>query len=345
MPFSNWYSPKVYRREVRFHDNVTGTDTAEFEIQGALDVIGAFALGGEQITPTGSEINSLVRFPGLLGHQTLAIGDAVTEGDTFTLTHDGSAETFEVKVLDQAVEDTADDADGALTAEADDVDLKMTTDGHGLVVGELILIGTEVMRVAAVNDEWVTVDRAQCGSTLAIHAQDQAVTNGLALADPGNIPIGFAAGALTNAVSSVRIPATFNAETAYPIEATRLADEYVLFRTTSPAAFPVTLAETFTEAGIIWLGDWVDGAPAGLKQAVCVAHTVTSDEQAADQIVIPLAIEPSAVTVQLRDAGGEIKTFDGDVTIATSPDRVVIENPAAGVDFADTDILTILAYE
>ena len=345
MPFSNWYSPKIFRRQVRFHDNVVGADTSEIEVLGSLDVVGAFALGGDQITSLGSELNSLVRFEGTLGYQTLELAAAVVEGDTFSFEHDGVTQTYEVKVLDQAVQDTANNAGGALTADASDRELEMTDGTHGLVAGELILIGTEVMQVVEVDGASLVVDRARCGSTLAIHAQNQAVTNGLALAAADNVPVGFAAGALTNAVSSIRIPATVNNNTIFPITGYRLANQHVLFQANDPGEYDITLAETFTEATNIWMGDWVNGTDGGVKRLTQISHVVTGAEEAADQIVIPTGFAPNTVIAQLRSATGEVKTFDGDVTTEAAPHRVVIENPAAGVDFADTDILTLFIYE
>ena len=345
MPYSNWYSPKVFRREVRFHDNTMFTDTAGVQFAGLVDVVGQLQIGGQAVAANAADLNSLVHSDGVQGYQTLQLIDAVAEGDTFSFEHDGVTQTYEVKVLDQAVQNTADNAGGALTADASDRELEMTDGIHGLVAGELILIGTEVMQVVEVDGASLVVDRARCGSTLAIHAQNQTVTNGLALAAADNVPVGFAAGALTNAVSSIRIPATVNNNTIFPITGYRLADEYVLFATNVPMSFPITLAETFTEVTNIWLGDWVNGLGPEIKQSVAISHTVTSDEQSADQIVIPIGFAVGAVIVQVRTTGGEIRTFDGDVTVETNPDRVVVENPAAGVDFEDTDILTIIAYE
>ena len=310
----------------------------------AIETLKLGAGAGIQVTADAHVLNSVVRFEGTMGYQTLELAAAVVEGDTVSFEHDGETETYEVKVLDQAMQNTADNAGGALTADLDDVDLEMTDDTHGLTVGELILIGTEVMRVASVADENLVVDRAQCGSTLAIHAQNQAVTNGLALAAAENIPIGFAAGALTNVVSSIHIPATFNENSALALTATRLADTHVLWRTNGVGSYAVTLAETFTEATNIWMGTWVDGSAPGIHRLTQIVHEVTAAEAAADQIIIPVNFAPSAVIVQLRDAGGTIVGFDGDVVIEATPNRVTLTNNTS-VDFAATNVITLFIYE
>lgn len=302
------------------------------------------AAGASDVTTPAWVLDSLLWNEGSMSHQTLKLQAVVAEGDTISFDDGVHSETYEVKVLDQAVQNTADDDDGALTDNPEDVDLKMINAAHGLEAGELILIGTEVMRVTAVNDEWIEVKRAVCGSTIGTHAQNQAVTNGLALDDPGNIPIGFGAGALTNAVSSVRIPATFNELSELPITAHRIANEFVLFASNGVGEYSVTLGETFTEVTNIWMGDWVVGTSPGLARLSRIVHTVTAAEAAAGQVVLPVNFAPSGVVVQIRVAAGNVVEFDGKAVVAATPNRVVLTDDG-DASFTAADVITLLVYE
>jgi len=64
--------------------------------------------------------------------------------------------------------------DGALTATQSQVTVTVDT-GHGLVAGEMIMVGSERMFIEAVSTNDLTVVRAYDGSVLAAHANDTAV--------------------------------------------------------------------------------------------------------------------------------------------------------------------------
>uniref|UniRef100_A0A6M3XQC0 Putative tail protein n=1 Tax=viral metagenome TaxID=1070528 RepID=A0A6M3XQC0_9ZZZZ len=64
--------------------------------------------------------------------------------------------------------------DGALTATQSQVTVTVDT-GHGLVAGEVIMVGSERMYIEAVSTNDLTVVRAYDGSVLAAHANDTTV--------------------------------------------------------------------------------------------------------------------------------------------------------------------------
>ncbi len=83
------------------------------------------------------------------------------------------------------------------------------------------------------------------------------------------------------------------------------------------------------------------GVNPGILKTVVIAHTVTTQEAAADDIHIPIPFEPTSVVAEARDSDGVFQDWSSKVTIEDNPDRIRIENDGATNPSAG-DVVTLV---
>lgn len=155
--------------EIDLGDNVASD--AEFgsddSSQRAISVLGSWAFGNDT-EPAGTVASGLASGATVTTF-VCSDGSLIDVGDTLLM---GSEQVFVSGRVNAALGSIL--IDGALTAEQSEV--TVTVDGsHGIVAGEIILIGSERMLVRDVSGNDLTVERAYDGSVLAAHSDDTAV--------------------------------------------------------------------------------------------------------------------------------------------------------------------------
>lgn len=298
--------------------------------------------------------SSLVKDPGTYANAIMRQSGVYIDGETYTI----GSDVFEV---DPIQTDLGDDTQGG---EWNNVTDPLTVDINVgnypnlqgvLVVGELILITNEYMRVTAISggagDE-VTFERGAGGSTIAVHADAINILTSAGTPAPTNIPIGVAA-ALAAATVTPIFAATImedagTAGQANAVNAASLSAGAVLLLT-AEAVGAVALATT--ETGTNSAFDFTAmryGAAATVRQVYSRAIVPDSEEVTANEIIIPLPFDPVAISVQIvNTATGVILAWDGDLQVvvasAPTPAYIIINNDAA-VDWDANDTIRVIAF-
>lgn len=84
------------------------------------------------------------------------------------------------------------------------------------------------------------------------------------------------------------------------------------------------------------------GTPGNSKQTVLVRRVSTTADVSAGAIVLGFGFVPRAWLISVRTAAGAVKAWDGACTLSVK--SLVLTN-AGDVDWADTDVITILVQE
>ena len=300
--------------------------------------------------------SSIVKDVGALATGVLRVTGVTADGQTITI----GSDIFEI---DPIATDSGDDTAGGFWNNVTDpltVDIVVGTYPNlqgVLIVGELIYIGTEYLRVTSIGggagDE-VTFERGAGGSSAATHADAQNIFVSAATPAATNIPVGvqadFAAGTVGPILVATILEDAGTAGQANAVTAADVEGDGSVILLIAEAIGAVTLATTETHGN----GAFDDtsmrrGAVAAVRQIYRTALVFDSEEVTANLAYIPLPFTPAAVFVQVVvTATGLQKDWDGDVIIvapaAPVPAYVRINNDAA-VDIAVTDTVYVLAIE
>lgn len=275
----------------------------------------------------------LNHIPGLPAMGILAIGANVVAEDTFTI----GQETLRIAVVN--TDSTEGVAAGGLTADASDDYVEFA--GHGLLGGDLIRIGTEIMRVLVPLEHGVVVKRAACGSTIGAHAADADIFTE-ATPGAGDIAVGVVT-TLTPTAATPRIVASFNEETRQNYAAIAVGNNRADFITTlvagdaskpSASADDATLDETASSGSNLWDRATMSGGRVAGLQMTVIRTTAAADVSNADvRVYFPFV--PIVEFVELYTVADRVrKAYDGAVSVVGN--AVVLDN-SGSVDFAAGD--------
>jgi hypothetical protein len=159
------------------------------------------------------------------------------------------------------------------------------------------------------------------------------------------VPFDFTGG--TANAQAVSLGAVINTDTAQDITAVVVSDTVFIFADAVGTAGNLTMTNGLTNTTN---DNMVGGAAAAEKHVDYRRYTVTASDVAAGQIHIPMAFVPAYWDWKLYTSGGVEKvdgtnaeSFDGAITVAASPNRLVFAQ-GTNLLFAATDVLHVIAY-
>lgn len=86
------------------------------------------------------------------------------------------------------------------------------------------------------------------------------------------------------------------------------------------------------------------GTDPARKGVVVVNYVVTAQDVLAAEVNIPVNFTPTAFNVMIRDTDGDLKAYDGAVTIAASPARIKLDQ-SGSTDLVATDVVHAVIFE
>lgn len=312
------------------------TATAD-EINQALDGIAA------EVTAAGlsSISQQAVKFPGLNALGVLRVASDVADGQLVEI----GADVYEVDIINT---DSGDDtAGGSWNNVTNPLTVDLAGAGYAnlrgaVIVGDLIRVGNEIMKVTAIAGTLHTFARGRCGTTAAAHLNAQDIFHSDA---PGmtNIPVGLVV-TLTPTVYTAALAPEINAENTEGVRATRISANEVLVHLMDAAATQLDLAESLAGANNAWdTAATRGGAAAALPRLARASRVPNAQEVALGNLHVVLPFEPAAVIVQVRvTASGAVKAWDGNTVVSGS--RVTLTN-TGGTNWAQTDTIHVIAME
>lgn len=290
--------------------------------------------------------------PGHLANAVLRASGVYSADETVTI----GTDVFVIEQIDDDSTDTCkngewNSTDDPLTVDMNSTDYPALGVGgtSALVVGELVYIGTEYLRVTAIDGDNVTFKRGAGGSIPAAHVNTTAIYHdGAGTEAPTKIPVGVQA-TLTAAAVTPILAAVVNEEQSDDVAAKSLASGATML-IAAAAVGDVTLATTETGANLAFDHTAMRrGAVLARKRAFAAAIVPDSEEVTANCIYIPLPFDPSVVQVFIvATATGVILAWDGDCIItaaaASVPAYIELNNDGA-VDWDADDTIYVIAVE
>lgn len=295
---------------------------------------------------------------GMFDQNILSANASVADGDTVTIGDD----VYEFNVVTQ---DSGDDTQGGdFNNTTENLQVEMTLAEYPnlspvsgtdpLIVGDVIGIGSEFMRVASIGGAdgvTVTFKRGWSGTTVAAHADAANILEAASLATAGRIPVALTA-TVTQAAFVPALVATINDATTEAVQAVDLglttgAIETMLLMATSPGANGLATTETFTNANIDFATATMQGGDANGAPKISVSsRSPDATEVTSDVMAFALPFDPDIVFVDIIDTNSDRKAWDGALTTVNAsgdvPAYVTIDNSGT-TDWAATDTVRILA--
>ncbi len=309
-------------------------------------------------TTKGSALQDL-KDAGAAGAQDFAILDlsgVVVDTETFTLGDD----VYEINLI--ATDNGLDTGTGGLYNNDAKGPIQVPLTSAQVDVGDIILIGTEFMKVVAVGPSSSTVVRGYAGSTIAAHADSQTILEAvqqIVAASDFAVPVA----ATTAATAKVEIATAVNSfslgineqlgqGTAKVDQAALIVEAFVgggtdavVFHLPADKGVPDS-AETFTNGTITAFGGGVEAAS---QQYSVIWRVVSMADASANliSVVAPFDVTEAVVTVYAATgalkitqvAAGDAVPYNGVVTVTGS--RLVEMDNAGTADFAENDIVKI----
>lgn len=283
-----------------------------------------------------------IYFPGNHSWGYLSIPTNVADGQNVVI---GST-TFQVDIINTDSTDDTANSDFANTTNPLTVDLTTYTALDPLaVVGALVRIENEIMKVTAKTGHIATFARGRCGTTAASHADASDIY--VSDANPaGVVPVGL----VSTLTPTAYIPALVQEINALALGWTATANSTlgVFLKSDVIGASSIATTETMAGANNAWIQGTttVAGKAPGIKQVFFTSYVPSAADVALDYLYIPLPFTPSYFNVDVRvTSSGIPKAWVGGVTYeAGPPKRLKITNEGA-VDWAATDTLWIMACE
>lgn len=276
--------------------------------------------------------------PGLCSIQVLDAATDVVSDQTVTI----GADVY--RVADVDTDSGEDTANGELNNT--DGESFITMAAHGLIVGDLILVQTELMRVLTViSPSRLRVKRGVCGTTIATHADALDILQELAPGD-GNIAVGLQ-GTLTATLFHTAFVACINdGDGVEHVGATKFdASTVIIFSAGKPGGSPaasiaaLATTETLAGSGNAWQAATMN-AGHGPRNVVIETIVPTAIQVTEGSIFRYYPFAPLEVDVIVRvTATNAAVAWIGVVTIVGN--RIEIDNGGA-VDWAVTDTLKII---
>lgn len=284
---------------------------------------------------------------GQYGWGLLRVAANVVDGQTVTI----GTDVFEVDIIN--TDSTDDTAGGDFNNTTDPITIDTTTYTNlaTVVLGNLLRVENEILKVTNVHFQYLTLARGRCGTTAAAHANGQNIYTSNA-APASNIPVGLVT-TLTPAVFTDALADEINSgagasDQSGSVTATGISDNEVLI--VHDTASTDTLATTETLAGTnnVWTQGTTTVAGRAASDAymhVC-AYVPTSADVTLDYFYVPLAFTPTFYFASVRvTATGAAKAWDGYTTYeAGPPKRLKISNEGS-TDWSANDTVFVVAIK
>jgi hypothetical protein len=272
----------------------------------------------------------------------ISIASNIVEAETVTI----GADVYEFEVV--ATDTTDDTAGGSWNNVTDPLDIAAyaaTYPNSPIVVGSLILIGTEIMRLTNLTGgDVATFQRGASGTTIAVHADVQNILAGDGIAVGSTVAVGND-GTLTPAANTPALVDDINTVGTEAITATAVTNNHVHLQADAVGAVVTAISTTMggvnnTVAAAAMYG----GKAAGMQNFAVQSRVPNAVEVVVDKMIFEFPFTPATVRVAVfvTATPGLIKDWDGAVTIASG--RVTVDNTAA-TDWATTDTVQVLAHD
>lgn len=273
----------------------------------------------------------------------LNVSGVVIDTETITIGATTAADVFEVE---QCNTDTTKTTTAALNTTQKTIPIET---GHGVVAGNIILIGTtEFCKVVYAAATSLTVIRGW-GLGPAAHAKSAAVYKGAGYT-AGNIPVPMQKTTLTaeafiNHWIAVHALAKARGELKASADLTlnKLTAALVLAVMDAPGASALATTETFTNAA--WrAATMASGNDPDPTRLMYIEHVCTAQDVTNTKIYLPVPSAPKAILgVQLFLATGiEKAQWNGVLAYVAGPPKQITLDNAGNADWADTDVIKVL---
>lgn len=275
------------------------------------------------------------KYSGGVAMNVLRLASNVANGEQILI----GSDTYEIDIIntDSTVNISAD-------LNATDTETVITWAAHGRLVGDLLRVDNEIMRVKDVIDaSTIEVARGAAGTTKATHTSGADIFKSDAAPTAPVIPIGLvttltptaAAPAIVDAINDNNTNGIF----AYSVS----VNEIVIQTADGKAASLLGCTETLAGANNSWTAAAMYGQiSTELRESSMLQRVATSQDVALDHMLFNFPFAPNAVLVQIRSSVGALKTWDGAVTV--SGKKVTVSNGGA-TDWAAADFITVFASE
>jgi hypothetical protein len=294
------------------------------------------------------------RTPGSRATGTLRLAANLVEAETVTIGPD----TYEVETLN--VDTTIDTSLGEWNNTTNPILVTMAA--HGLVAGDNVAVGTEVLKCLRVVDvNHLVFLRGRAGTTNAAHADGVSIFKGNGVV-AGRIPW-VTAGTLTPAVMGPSLAAEINnvSPTGVEVSAAKSSTIYtgvnaitatslqsgaeVFLEAVNVGVLALALTETLAGVNNVWgAATMVNGmAPANKRfAAVAVVPTATDVALGVLRFSFPFLVSSASVNVLLTADGTPIAWNGGITGIGTA--RITVDN-AGATDWSASHTVYIVARE
>lgn len=280
---------------------------------------GGVGLGdGQQISALpGVPAQGLLRFSGNVVHaETITVGSVV------------------LRLSNLATDSTKDTANGEFNNVNDHIEV--TIPAHGMSVGDVFLVESEVFRVERVRGaNRLIVKRGVSGTTKAAHANGQNIM--VAASAPGaGIQVGLA-GTLTPTAAIPRIVADFNAIAGTGVKMAGVENAAIILYTVDKDGNPEGRTDTRATTETLTNGAWVAANMAGGISSyteMTDRFVPTAADVTAGYIYRIYPFVPTVVDVSVRvDSSQAVVAWDG---VATVSGNMVKYDNAGATDWAAT---------
>ena len=296
-----------------------------------------------------------------LARGVLRVANDVVNGDTVTI----GTDVFVVDIVNS--NPAAGAATAAALANTSDDSVVTTSVAHGLIVGDLIKVENEIMRVKAVRSTTVVyVARGASGTSVASHAAASTVKVSDAPGvdvTAGRIPVGLVT-TLTPTVFLAALVDDINTASAQAIgtdanvrkcAAIKDGNNTMYLIAQKRGVLALATTETLTDASNVWDAAVMSGGKnPSIRRMLSVARVPIAAEVTAGKLVIPVDFTPVSIQVRVvvTSTGAEKTStgaeWDGAITITAptgiQPGLVTLDNTGS-VDWAATDTVHVLISE
>lgn len=287
---------------------------------------------GLKVGPDGVALDIL---PGMAASGILRVAANAASGETVVITPD----TYRVAVVQ--TDSTKTTANGTVNNDAEYVQ-NFYMLAHGLIIGDLILIGTEMMLVIGVPDaNHIHLRRGVSGTTIVAHADAVAIYTE-ATPGAGSIAVGLGV-AVTPTVFTARLTADINNRGTASVRAINVDANTVLVYlankagVASPAAgnpaSTINTTETLAGGGNAWdAATLTGGVPTHLPVLIKIVPIAAEVTKGEIRRVLPFAATIVRVLVKTTSTLADV-VWDGVASI--SGEQLILDNTGS-TDWATT---------
>jgi hypothetical protein len=304
-------------------------------------------------TTKGSALHSLKDegSAGALNHAILTLTGVVVDTETFTL----GSDVYEINVI--ATDNTLDTGTGGEYNNTSPGPIQVPLTSAQVSAGDVILIGSEFMKVTAVGASSSTVVRGYAGSTIAAHGNSVTILEAVQQIAAGSdfaVPVSATAAATADGqiVAAVNYFAAGANEqlgggtakvdqAGLTVSAAQGVGTSVVFGYDANGSSPAASTETFTN-GAFGGAVFVAGVEAASQQYSKIIHKVTAGDVSAGSVdfLAPFTVNEAFATVYLT-TGLVDEAWDGAVVVTGN---LVQVNNAGASDWAAGETIVVQFY-